>query len=82
VNESYRHYNAREKFRIDIGEVQENQDCIAGSIMKGLKKPIQCPNFGKACTPEHPLGASMVSSEGACAAYFDYSQHHVESSPT
>jgi hydrogenase expression/formation protein HypD len=79
LNESYRHYNAREKFKLNIGEVPENPDCIAGSIMKGLKKPIQCPNFGKTCTPEHPLGASMVSSEGACAAYYDYAQHKVES---
>src|ERR1039458_5050224 len=43
--------------------------------MKGLKKPKQCPNFGRACVPEHPLGAPMVSSEGACAAYYRYRNH-------
>lgn len=78
VKMAYRHYNAREKFKLDIGDVPENQECIAGSIMKGLKKPVQCPNFGKACTPEHPLGASMVSTEGACAAYYGYAQQNVE----
>ncbi|HET9824776.1 MAG TPA: hydrogenase formation protein HypD [Chitinophagaceae bacterium] len=72
VNDRYKRYNARLKFRIDIGEVRENKNCISGDIMKGLKKPYQCPNFGKACRPEHPLGASMVSSEGACAAYYHY----------
>jgi hydrogenase expression/formation protein HypD len=46
--------------------------CIAGEILKGKKKPFDCPAFGKACTPANPLGAPMVSSEGACAAYFYY----------
>lgn len=73
VNDRYKKYNARLKFKIDVGEAKENKDCISGDIMKGLKKPFQCVNFGKACTPEHPLGASMVSSEGACAAYYQYS---------
>jgi hydrogenase expression/formation protein HypD len=72
VNEKYRAYNARVKFFIDIELAEENPSCISGEIMKGLKKPFQCPNFGKACTPEHPLGASMVSSEGACAAYYHF----------
>ena len=73
VNQHYRNYNAREKFDISITHVEENKDCISGDIMKGLKKPKQCPNFGTRCKPEHPLGAPMVSSEGACAAYFHYS---------
>ena len=72
VNDRYKKYNARLKFKIDIPEAKENKDCISGQIMKGLKKPFQCPNFGKACKPEHPLGAPMVSSEGACAAYYHY----------
>ena len=46
--------------------------CIAGSILRGLKKPHHCPAFGTRCTPERPLGAPMVSSEGACAAYYHY----------
>lgn len=73
VNEAYRHYNARVKFSLDLPAAEENKECISGDIMKGLKKPAQCPHFGKACKPEHPLGAPMVSSEGACAAYYHYS---------
>lgn len=76
VNERYQRYNARNKFAIDIVRAGENPDCISGEIMKGLKKPRQCPNFGTHCKPEHPLGAPMVSSEGACAAYYHYA--HVQ----
>ena len=73
LNGRYKKYNARLKFKMNIAEAKENSDCISGDIMKGLKKPFQCPSFGKACRPEHPLGAPMVSSEGACAAYYNYS---------
>ena len=73
VNEEYKLYNARLKFKIHLPQAIENANCISGDIMKGLKKPKQCPNFGTACKPEHPLGAPMVSSEGACAAYYHYS---------
>ncbi|HVZ26977.1 MAG TPA: hydrogenase formation protein HypD [Sediminibacterium sp.] len=72
VNTRYQHYNARWKFSMQLPLVRENPDCISGDIMKGLKKPFQCPNFGKKCRPETPLGAPMVSSEGACAAYYQY----------
>jgi len=72
VNERYRAFNARLKFKLDLPAAEENKECISGDIMKGLKKPKQCPNFGIKCKPEHPLGAPMVSSEGACAAYFHY----------
>jgi hydrogenase expression/formation protein HypD len=77
VNERFRNYNAREKFNINIPVAKENEECISGDIMKGLKKPRQCPNFGTRCKPEHPLGAPMVSSEGACAAYYHYSSSHM-----
>jgi len=73
VNERYKKYNARLKFDLNIPLAEENKACISGDIMKGLKKPVQCPNFGTLCKPEHPLGAPMVSSEGACAAYYHYS---------
>jgi hydrogenase expression/formation protein HypD len=74
VKGAYKQYNARVKFGLgDMGSI-ENTACISGDIMKGLKKPFDCPHFGKGCTPEHPIGAPMVSSEGACAAYFHY--HH------
>lgn len=58
----------------DVGDiaVRESPLCIAGSILKGLKKPFECPAFGTQCSPEHPLGAPMVSSEGACAAYYNF----------
>lgn len=79
VNEAYRAHNARIKFFIDIPFAEENKECISGDIMKGLKKPKQCPNFGTKCKPEHPLGAPMVSSEGACAAYYHYNFQPEES---
>ena len=53
----------------------DGQGCIAGSILRGLATPKQCPSFGTTCTPEQPLGAPMVSSEGACVAYFLYRRH-------
>jgi hydrogenase expression/formation protein HypD len=60
--------------RFGVGEIRaaESAICIAGEILRGHKKPHHCPAFGTACTPEHPLGAPMVSSEGACAAYHTY----------
>jgi hydrogenase expression/formation protein HypD len=67
-------YNAENRF--DVGRIQtrESSVCIAGQVLQGLKKPAQCPAFGKECTPQTPLGAPMVSSEGACSAYFRYSK--------
>jgi hydrogenase expression/formation protein HypD len=78
VKAEYRTFNARHKYNLNIGDVPENSLCISGEIMKGLKKPFQCPNFGKDCKPEHPLGAPMVSSEGSCAAYYDYARNKNE----
>jgi hydrogenase expression/formation protein HypD len=62
--------------RFDVGNIhsQESTVCIAGQVLQGLKKPIDCPAFGKQCTPQTPLGAPMVSSEGACSAYYRYSR--------
>ncbi|MCG8328496.1 MAG: hydrogenase formation protein HypD [Chitinophagales bacterium] len=73
VREKYIAFDARKKFSVSIPEVPENEECIAGAIMKGIKKPFECPNFGVKCKPENPLGAPMVSSEGACAAYYHFS---------
>ena len=73
VREAYAAYDAERKFDVTIAEAPENAECIAGSIMKGLAKPTDCPNFGTKCKPENPLGAPMVSSEGACAAYYHFS---------
>lgn len=73
VKEKYAAYDAKRKFNVNIAEAPENKECIAGEIMKGIKKPFDCPHFGKKCKPENPLGAPMVSSEGACAAYYHFS---------
>jgi len=68
-------FDAEKKFGIGNIKVPENALCIAGEILKGIKKPNQCSQFGKTCTPVNPLGAPMVSSEGACAAYYHYSDN-------
>lgn len=65
-------FDANKKFAINIAKAPECAECIAGLVLKGIKKPYECSQFGKNCTPEKPLGAPMVSSEGACAAYFHY----------
>jgi hydrogenase expression/formation protein HypD len=72
VKEAYCDYDADKKFNIKIEEAPENPECIAGEVMKGIKKPYECKNFGTKCKPANPLGAPMVSSEGACAAYYHY----------
>ncbi|MEL6557427.1 MAG: hydrogenase formation protein HypD [Bacteroidota bacterium] len=73
VRENFREFDANEKYSIWTVDTPEHAECIAGDIMKGLKKPVQCSQFGKKCKPSNPLGAPMVSSEGACAAYYHYS---------
>lgn len=73
IKEKYAQYDAIKKFKIDIEEAPENPECISGQIMKGIKKPFECAQFGKKCKPTNPLGAPMVSSEGACAAYYHFS---------
>lgn len=74
IKSKYRDFDAENKFGIDHIQVSESSECIAGQILKGKKKPIDCSQFGKGCTPMNPLGAPMVSSEGACSAYFNYSR--------
>ncbi len=75
--EKYRKFDAA--LRFDVAEItaQEPAECIAGEILQGHKKPYDCPAFCIHCTPDRPLGAPMVSSEGACAAYYRYRRHHV-----
>ena len=65
-------YNAEFRFNVSDISTVESEICIAGEILQGMKKPPECSAFGKQCTPETPLGATMVSSEGACAAYYKY----------
>jgi hydrogenase expression/formation protein HypD len=72
LSAAYRAYDAEEKFAVTGINTQESALCRSGDVLRGLLKPNQCPAFGKACTPQTPLGATMVSSEGACAAYYQY----------
>jgi hydrogenase expression/formation protein HypD len=74
IREEYKDFDADRKFKIRIEKAEENKSCIAGQVLKGIKKPHDCPEFGKKCTPQNPLGAPMVSSEGACAAYYHFSK--------
>jgi hydrogenase expression/formation protein HypD len=71
----YARFDAAKKFDLTEIEVEEPAECFAGLILRGLKRPCECPSFGAKCTPEHPVGAPMVSSEGACAAYYRYRRH-------
>ena len=73
VKDEFSKFDAMLKFDVNIEEAEENQSCLAGDIMKGIIKPFECPEFGKKCVPQNPLGAPMVSSEGACAAYYHFS---------
>ena len=68
-------HDAERRFSVEDIHTAESSVCISGEILKGLKKPHDCPAFGRECTPQNPLGATMVSSEGACAAYFAYGRH-------
>ncbi|HEY1580561.1 MAG TPA: hydrogenase formation protein HypD [Terracidiphilus sp.] len=72
LNDNYRAFDAEERFQISGIHTEESPLCKAGDVLRGAIKPAGCPAFGKQCTPRHPLGATMVSSEGACAAYFNY----------
>lgn len=72
LSEPYAGFDAENRFGIAAGGIEESSECISGLILQGVKKPDECPAYGTRCTPEHPLGATMVSSEGACAAYHQY----------
>ena len=72
LSEEYQGFDAEKRFDCASTTVTEPTTCLSGAVLQGLKKPGECPAFGKQCTPEHPLGATMVSGEGACAAYYRY----------
>ena len=78
----YAAFDAERIFGAGDIHVREPEECIAALVMQGLKKPVDCPAFGTGCTPERPMGASMVSSEGACAAYYAYRRHTAEPGPS
>ncbi len=75
LREEYAAYDARKKFALPHIEGRDNPACRCGEVLQGKCTSEDCPLFGKACTPEHPLGACMVSSEGACSAYYLYGRH-------
>jgi len=75
IRASYGAFDAEQIFAVDALEAQESSLCISGAILQGQKKPHECPAFGRQCTPQTPLGATMVSAEGACAAYHAHGRH-------
>jgi hydrogenase expression/formation protein HypD len=77
LNYEFRDYDAERIFEVSNIQSQEPAICISGQVLRGLKKPPDCPAFGTQCTPQTPLGATMVSAEGACAAYYNYGRHMV-----
>ncbi len=74
LNKAYSGFDAERRFNVGQIQTQESEVCIAGQILQGFKKPAECPAFGTLCTPNNPLGAPMVSSEGACSAYYRYAR--------
>ena len=72
LSPAFEAFDAERRFGVADHTVEEPAECISGLVLQGVKKPPECPAFGSRCTPEHPLGATMVSSEGACAAYYRY----------
>jgi hydrogenase expression/formation protein HypD len=79
---AYAAFDAEKRFGAARYTAEESGECISGLILQGAKKPSECPAFGTRCTPERPLGATMVSSEGACAAYYRYRLHSVSQAGT
>jgi hydrogenase expression/formation protein HypD len=75
LSADYREFDAEERFHITGIHTEESALCRAGDVLRGAIKPAECAAFGKECTPRHPLGATMVSSEGACAAYYNYGRY-------
>ena len=72
LNKRYQRFDAERNFDIDPGPTREAKGCICGSILRGVSTPLDCKLFRSSCTPEHPVGPCMVSSEGSCATYYHY----------
>ncbi len=79
LREEFAAYDAEPKFGVHTITAEESEECHAGEVLRGILKPNQCPAFGTKCIPENPLGAPMVSSEGACAAYYNYGRFRTPS---
>lgn len=80
LSDEYRRFDAATMFGVEGYTADESGECISGLVLQGIKKPGECPAFGTKCTPEHPLGATMVSNEGACAAYYRYRRYPLTAS--
>jgi hydrogenase expression/formation protein HypD len=72
----YAGFDAERRFRLSPPRAADSSRCIAGLVLQGVRRPHECPAFASECTPDHPLGAPMVSSEGACAAYYQHRRRH------
>jgi hydrogenase expression/formation protein HypD len=72
LRDAFARHDAERLFEVGAIEARESRECMAGDVLRGRARPSSCPAFGTRCTPERPLGAPMVSSEGACATYFRY----------
>ncbi len=75
IRAEYAAFDAERRFDLDYTAAPDNKACECGAILRGVKRPLDCKLFGTACTPETPMGACMVSSEGACAAHYTYGRH-------
>jgi len=75
LRREYRDHDAERLFEVEDIQTEESPVCISGLVLRGVKKPTDCPAFGRECTPQRPLGATMVSAEGACAAYYSSGRH-------
>ena len=81
IREAYATWDAERKFAVATPSIPDPKACQCGEVLKGAIKPWHCKVFGRSCTPETPLGALMVSSEGACAAYYQYGGIDLEQEP-
>jgi hydrogenase expression/formation protein HypD len=75
IREEYAHYDARKRIPVTPPEPKEIKGCQCGEVLRGITLPFECRLFGRGCTPEHPIGPCMVSSEGSCAAYYRFTDY-------
>ena len=74
IRNKFSNFDALQNIKVRVERTKENKQCICGDVLRGVKNPLDCKLFKKVCTPENPIGACMVSSEGACAAYYKYGE--------
>jgi len=79
IKSAYAAFDAEQRFAVKAQPVADVKGCLCPDVLRGHKKPTDCKLFGTACTPENPMGSCMVSSEGACAAYWSYGRHRGDS---